>query len=261
MKADHWLYVFFLIWYGCGVILLGFDILPVWLEWANVVFLMVAGLLGGVYFYHTYGKALGTALSLSVIFLSIFAEHLGVEYGILFGDYYYTRDFGPQLMSVPIAIGFAWLMIIAGSHALLKAVLPEAPAVIFSAIGALLAVMIDLIIDPVAYEVKNYWVWTADSFYYNIPFSNFSGWFITAFVLHMIIQLAGKKTFKQVPLWQNRIVLVYFLVLFMFVLLAAIHFLWLAVAFTVIPAAAVLSVYILSVKRGSHDRSQQKQVV
>lgn len=55
-------------------------------------------------------------------FFSIFAEHLGVEYGILFGDYYYTQDFGPKLIGVPIAIGFAWLMVIASSHALAKVI-------------------------------------------------------------------------------------------------------------------------------------------
>ncbi|WP_338780984.1 carotenoid biosynthesis protein [Metabacillus sp. FJAT-52054] len=261
MKADHWLYVFFLIWYGCGVILLGFDILPVWLEWANVVFLIVAGILGGVYFHHTYGPKMGIGLSLTVILLSIFAEHLGVEYGILFGDYYYTKDFGPQILGVPVAIGFAWLMVIGGSHAILKAVLPHAPIIVFSAIGGLLAVLIDLIIDPVAAEVKEYWVWTAESFYYNIPFSNFSGWFITAFVLHLIIGLAGKERYTPVPLWQNRITAVYFLVLFMFALLAALHSLWLAVGFSMVPAVLVLASYIFSVKRGSHDRSQQKQVV
>ncbi|MTH53301.1 carotenoid biosynthesis protein [Bacillus mangrovi] len=261
MKADQGLYIFFLIWYGCGVILLSFDLLPAWLEWANVVFLIVAGTLGGVYFHHTYGPRTGFILSAAVVLLSIFIEFLGVEYGIMFGDYYYTSDFGPQLLGVPIAIGFAWLMVMAGSHAIMKAIWPGAPLLLFSTAGALLAVMIDLILDPVAYKVKAYWVWTADSFYYNIPFSNFAGWFITAFILHLLIGTAGKKKYARSVRWQNRAVMVYFLVFAMFVLLAAIDSLWLAVTFSLTPAVLVLTGYIFSIKRGSHDRSPQKQVV
>ncbi|MGD6817700.1 carotenoid biosynthesis protein [Metabacillus sp. 84] len=261
MKADHGLYIFFLIWYGCGVILLGFDILPSWLEWANVVFLIAAGVIGGIYLYHTYGVKLGVLLSLTVIVLSIFIEHLGAEYGFLFGDYDYTEGFGPQVFGAPITIGFAWLMVIGGTHAIVKTLLPEASAVVFSAAGALLAVMIDLIIDPIAYEVKEYWIWEADSFYYNIPFSNFSGWFILAFFLHMIIQLTGRAHYKKNLLWENRMATVFFLILFMFVLLAVINSLWLAVAFSIVPALLMLGIYMLTVKRGSHDQSKQNQVV
>ncbi|KHF30408.1 hypothetical protein LR68_00779 [Anoxybacillus sp. BCO1] len=43
MKSGDRLYRLFLIWYACGIVLVGFRLLPPWLEWANVVFLMLAG--------------------------------------------------------------------------------------------------------------------------------------------------------------------------------------------------------------------------
>lgn len=36
----------FLFWFAVGVVLVGFDLLPPWLEWANTVFLVLAGVMG-----------------------------------------------------------------------------------------------------------------------------------------------------------------------------------------------------------------------
>ncbi|WP_170289430.1 carotenoid biosynthesis protein [Metabacillus lacus] len=254
-------FYFFLVWYACGVILLSFDILPPWLEWANAVFLMAAGLLGGAYFIMSYGLLKGLLLSLGVIFGSIFAEHVGVKYGIIFGDYYYTKDFGPQMIGVPAAIGFAWLMIIAASHSITKTLFPQR-TLFYLLPASLITVLIDLIIDPVAFEVKKYWIWEeGSSFYYNIPFSNFLGWFIVAFLLHTMIYLSVKKEWKQENIWDRRIVIVYFLVMGMFLLLAAIHGLWMAVAFTAVPAALVLYLYYKKLEKVHHDYSKQKALV
>lgn len=232
MKADELTYKVFLIWYFIGIVLLSFDLIPSYLEWANVVFLMLAGVIGGIYFIKTFGAAIGLTISLLVVGLSIFAEHLGVEYGLLFGDYYYTSDFGPQLLGVPIAIGFAWLMVIAGSHAISIVLTGTNQFISYTLIGSLMAVLIDLIIDPVAFEVKQYWIWNAESFYYNIPISNFIGWFVVAFLLHSIIFIITVKSKLSISEWHSRIVLVFFLVIGMFVFLALIHGLWLGVMLT-----------------------------
>lgn len=253
MKIDQSIYYFFLFWYACGVVLLSFDILPPALEWANVVFLIAAGLIGGIYFVRSYGTSKGLSISAIIVFFSIFAEHLGVEYGILFGDYYYTQDFGPKLIGVPIAIGFAWLMVIASSHALAKVIAYKKNVLIYVLTGSLLAVLMDLIIDPVAYEVKEYWVWQAESFYYNIPFSNFAGWFIVAFILHAFIYFLVHSEMNKSGVWHSRMVLVFILMQAMFILLALISKLWLAVTATLVLTAAALAVYYYSLKRFPHD--------
>lgn len=232
MKIDELTFKLFLIWYYVGIILLTFDLIPPSLEWANVVFLFLSGLIGGIYFIKSFGPKLGLIISFIIVFFSIFAEHIGVEYGLLFGDYYYTSDFGPKLIGVPIAIGFAWLMVIAGSHAISSVITKKQHFFPYTILASLLAVLIDLVIDPVAYEVKNYWIWNAESFYYNIPMSNFIGWFIVAFALHSVIYLLSLKAKQIMSIWHFRIVTVYFLVLAMFLLLSLFNGLWLAVCIT-----------------------------
>lgn len=253
MKLDHYIYYFFLFWYACGVILLSFDILPPALEWANVVFLIAAGIIGGIYFIRTYGPSKGFAISAVIVFFSIFAEHLGVQYGILFGDYYYTQDFGPKLIGVPIAIGFAWLMVIASSHALAKVIAFKQHFLVYTLTGSIIAVLMDLIIDPVAYKVKEYWIWESESIYYNIPFSNFAGWFIVAFILHLAIYFIVHKDIASRNLWHNRMILVFILIQAMFILLALISKLWLAVIMTGALSALVLIGYYFSLKRFAYD--------
>ncbi|UOQ46566.1 hypothetical protein MUN89_15025 [Halobacillus salinarum] len=52
-------YRIFIFWYVCGAFLLTFNILPPWLEWANTVFLMLAGIVAGIYFTQRYGLITG----------------------------------------------------------------------------------------------------------------------------------------------------------------------------------------------------------
>ncbi|APH05957.1 carotenoid biosynthesis protein [Bacillus weihaiensis] len=251
MKLDENIFKLFVLWYVIGVVLLTFDLIPPYLEWANVVFLVLAGTIGGIYFTHTFGRKMGFSISIFVILFSIAAEHLGVEYGLLFGDYYYTSDFGPQILGVPVAIGFAWLLVIAGTHAITKVIIGETRFLSFTIVASLLTVLIDLIIDPVAFEVKHYWVWNAESFYYNVPMSNFIGWFVVGYFIHSVIYLVTMKQPIVYSKWHSRMVLVYFLVLAMFVLLAAIHTLWLAVLLTGSLALLTLFFYIRNRNEGT----------
>ncbi len=223
MKFENVLFRFFIIWYICGVILLTFDLLPAWLEWANAVFLILSGLLAIVYFSKAFGRKAGYVISMVIFLFSYFAEFIGSSYGILFGEYYYTNRFAPNLFDVPIAIGFAWLMVMGTSHALANSI--SAKKWMQPIIGACIAVIIDLVIDPVAFKLKQYWIWEEDGVYYDIPFSNFLGWFIVALILHVFILFFSQE--KNI-LWEKRMFYLFVLTITMFVLLAATGELWLA---------------------------------
>ena len=41
--------------------------------------------------------------------IGMFTEILGVNYGIIFGEYTYGKALGPKLLGVPILIGYNWL--------------------------------------------------------------------------------------------------------------------------------------------------------
>ncbi|MFB5661556.1 carotenoid biosynthesis protein [Alteribacillus sp. HJP-4] len=120
---DTWVYRLFLIWYICGIILLSFQLIPPALEWSNSVFLILAGLLGMLYFIRSYGTGRGMLLSLYIFLFTMTAEGFGVAYGVFFGDYFYNSDFGMMVQGVPITIGFAWLMVTATTHVLAKRIL------------------------------------------------------------------------------------------------------------------------------------------
>lgn len=241
MKVENSLYRIFIFWYICGLLLLGFDVLPSWLEWANTVFLMLSGTLGGIYFLKSFSKR-NALWIIAIIFVStLFMEYLGSAYDVLFGKYEYTKKFGISLFGVPLGIGFAWLMVMATSHVVAKRIIPQRGWLRMT-VGGLLAVIIDLIIDPVAYHVKQYWIWEEyESFYYNIPISNFVGWFVIAFTLHGLLSLFAKieSERKSSPLWEKRMLVLYFLMIGMFLLLGIIEKLWLAVFLTTVLTAVV----------------------
>lgn len=238
MNIANGVYRFFLVWYVCGVVLLTFDLLPPWLEWANAVFLYASGLLAYLYLQRTRGTKLAVFLSVLIMAVSMFSEWLGVEYGLIFGTYRYEKDFGLQLFGVPLTIGFAWLMVIVTGHVLTKKVIHQKRtvlnAVVYATVSALFAVIMDLLIDPVSFVVKQYWIWEGDSFYYSIPLKNFSGWFIVSFCLQLLFYAWQGNKGKEDVLWEQRMKQLYFLILSMFALMCLTNGLYLAISITAV---------------------------
>lgn len=229
LALEDWIFRLFLFWYGIGIILLGFDILPVWLEWANAFFLILSGTLGFLYFLKRFGTATGSILGAVIFIFTFVVEGMGAGIGFLFGSYDYTEKFAPNVFGVPIAIGFAWLMVMATTHVLARWIYPSG-GVFYAVIGGIGAVIMDLIIDPVAYLIKGYWIWEDGGLYYDIPWTNFFGWFVVAFLLHMLIDWLMKRksaaVYAEVP--EKRMALLYVLMVAMFVMLALLGKLWLA---------------------------------
>ncbi|ASF39215.1 hypothetical protein CEH05_08810 [Halobacillus halophilus] len=221
---DTIIYRFFIFWYICGVILLTFDLLPPWLEWANSVFLITAGVIAIIYFIRMYGAAGGVLYSLFIIVVSIYVEHLGVAYNFLFGSYDYNQNFGLKIFDTPVTIGFAWMLIIGCSHELARGITEKWSGffrlISFVITGGLLAVTMDLILDPVSYKVKEYWIWQEPGVYYDIPFSNFMGWFILAAIFHAVFLLWNPVKVSHSSLWPSRMALTFGLIIGMFCIMA-----------------------------------------
>ncbi|MBM7097217.1 MULTISPECIES: carotenoid biosynthesis protein [Alteribacter] len=269
MRFDTYLFRFFIIWYICGVFLLSFDLVPPWLEWANVVFLITSGLLAAVFFYRTYNKVLGLIFIGVVFSLSMIMESFGVATGLFFGDYVYKTDFGPKLIGVPVTIGFAWLMVIGTSHVLAKPlgeVAGRFAFAVYTLYASLIAVGIDLIIDPVAYDVKEYWVWLDDGFYYGIPFSNYLGWFVLSFVLHTVIFLLGRKngvwrTTARSD-WSRNMRWLYLLMTLMFIIVALVNGLFLASAVSSVCLLVIYSIdFSLRKSRNGGIPREEKTII
>lgn len=111
------------------------------------------------------------------------AELLGLHSGLLFGSYHYGDALGPKLLGVPLAIAFAWGVLLAFAARLAMPLSRLAGA----AIGALWMVVADLLIDPLASGPLEYWQWPGGGPYFGVPLHNFLGWFIVSFILLMLL--------------------------------------------------------------------------
>lgn len=182
-KRYDWLWNLFCVWYAFGLILVGFDWLPPWLAWANPVFLWLAGAVGAIVLAKGVTRPI---LVVTVVFFgSIFVETLGVKTGFPFGEYAYAEAFGPTLLGVPVTIGAAWLAVIGSSFAVAQLFSFTYRTIL---LVPLLAVWLDMAIDPVSANVKSYWIWKEPGIYYDIPTQNFIAWFAVSFLFALLIK-------------------------------------------------------------------------
>jgi putative membrane protein len=198
MLGSFAVYCFVFPW---AMLLLVFDWMPFGMEWMSSLLLAMLGLAAAGWLWANYGRT-GLVASASIFALGLALEYVGVMTGFPFGAYKYTGVLVPDLPGgVPLAIGFAWLLIIVGSLYTARWVFsPRATlkgTIILSLMGAALAVGLDLLLEPVAYHVKNYWVWLAGgAAYYGIPASNFLAWLACAFAMNLFVAAMlgfGKK--------------------------------------------------------------------
>ena len=129
----------------------------------------------------------GVALAAGFAFVMGFAvEFLGVNYGLIFGEYAYGNNLGLKIGGVPLLIGANWVMLtfITGAVAALFFDRSPLKAAVF---GASLMVLIDLVIEPVAPKF-DFWEF-ADV---TAPLSNYIGWFLVAFPIQWIYQTQVK---------------------------------------------------------------------
>ena len=167
-----------------------FDGPPADAYWAAPLFLFLAGFIVIV----TTGAPVWSGLF--VILVSGFVlEIVGVRYGFLFGKYIYTDALRPKLFGVPLVMASAWLVVTAYVKQMLMILKLSGWLEILSA--ALWMTAIDLVIDPLASGILDYWRWSDGGVYYGVPTHNFVGWFAVSLIIFAII-----KGFKwQANLW------------------------------------------------------------
>jgi len=128
-------------------------------------------------------------------------EIIGVNTGLLFGEYQYGPVFGPKLFGVPLLIGLNWFVIVFCSGALLTQSVDllqrklnihlTAPiSTLFIILGgAAIATCFDFILEPVAVKL-GFWSWNNG----RIPLFNYVCWFMISAIL-----LSVKMYLKKIP--------------------------------------------------------------
>lgn len=171
--------------YAWAVPMLMLDLVPTWGTWMGGILIMLQGSIMLLWLLAVAGRR-GVIAAGLIALLSFLVEYAGVSTGIPFGRYEYTEVLGFMIGRVPLPIPFAWLMVVPG--AFMTAAVLRRPALIVP-VTALLALWLDLLIEPIAAFVTGYWHWIDQGPYYAIPTSNFVAWGATAFGLALLLRL------------------------------------------------------------------------
>ncbi len=116
----------------------------------------------------------------------MYAEWLGVHYGILFGNYAYGSNFGFQIDGIPLLIGSYWgLLTFITAGILDYAKIQVVPKVI---LGAALMVILDFFME---YSAPIFDFWSFDENV--IPIQNYISWYVLSMVFHSILRILKLK--------------------------------------------------------------------
>lgn len=134
--------------------------------------------------FHRRWNAPFILFAVVVFAVGFLAEAVGIHTGLLFGNYSYGNALGFKVWEVPLLIGLNWLMLVYVTGHISN--YTSLPWVAKAILGALLMVLLDYFIEPVATQY-DFWSWRGEQ----IPLSNFAGWFILAFLLQLYFQRAA----------------------------------------------------------------------
>ena len=130
-------------------------------------------------FSFDYSRRLIT-ISLIIFAAGYLLEVAGVKTGILFGQYAYGPTLGFSVFDVPLVMGVNWVMLCLAFSAISLYFFQNFWLKVLTA--ALLMVMLDVLIEPVAIKL-DYWQWEGDV----IPFRNYLTWFIASAALNGLL--------------------------------------------------------------------------
>ncbi len=119
-------------------------------------------------------------------------EYIGVNTGLIFGEYFYTEILYPKLLGVPIVIGFAWVSTLIGAYSIVER-LPifrtENKSIIAKALAIGFFMLLFDIVMEYAILKLGYWVWIGGT----IPIMNYAAWFVFGFLFSLLVLALSKK--------------------------------------------------------------------
>ena len=131
-------------------------------------------------------------------------EQVGVETGLIYGNYHYTDYLGQKIGHVPVIIPLAWFMMIYPSYVIANIIFSKKPflqkttiskIILISILSAAIMTAWDTVVDPyLSGPTVNAWVWEDGGPYFGIPLHNFAGWILTTFTIYVLYRIFENKT-------------------------------------------------------------------
>ncbi|MEM1323908.1 MAG: carotenoid biosynthesis protein [Bacteroidota bacterium] len=120
-------------------------------------------------------------------------EVLGVQSGVIFGEYSYGRTLGWKLWDTPLIIGLNWCMLVYCSGVVINHLMGEQPWWVKAPLAAALMTGLDVLIEPVAIRY-DFWTWAGEG----IPLQNYLAWYAIALVMLAVFYHIAPKTRNKV---------------------------------------------------------------
>ena len=125
---------------------------------------------------------------LSIFSIGMITESLGVNYGLIFGEYEYGNNLGLKLFGVPFLIGINWVILTAISANIAFFLTKNKSILSTIIIGALLMLAMDFVMEPIAPKLD---MWRFKNLI--VPLSNYIGWLIIGLLTQTIHNLLFRE--------------------------------------------------------------------
>lgn len=142
-------------------------------------------------------------------FLGFITEGLGVNYGLIFGEYAYGSNLGYKVWGVPIMICFNWALLTAITADISRQL--NSTLWISALIGAVLMTGLDVVIEVSAPRF-DFWEFEDGV----VPVQNYIGWLATAFIAHLGYQYFRVASDTRIS-WHLFISMLIFFMVFLWV--------------------------------------------
>ncbi len=139
-----------------------------------------------LYFYQKSQTALLRKRMIIMVVLGYAIEWIGVHTGFPFGSYHYGQNLGFKISGIPVIIGLNWFILSMGARAVAQRLFLSKALQIAG--GAILMVMLDLLIEPVAIQI-DYWHWAQNE----IPLQNYIAWFVVGLLFQVLLVYRMQK--------------------------------------------------------------------
>jgi bisanhydrobacterioruberin hydratase len=156
-------------------------------------------------FFHPKWNRLSVFFFIFTFLWGFLVELIGVNTGLIFGQYYYDYALGFEIYNTPPVMGINWILTAYCLAVSTTHFLGEKISWILKAIVASVGmVFLDFFIEPIAIKT-GMWHWENNI----IPFKNYVGWFFSALPIQLLF-------FKLMSDIRNKIAVVLLVLMFLF---------------------------------------------
>jgi bisanhydrobacterioruberin hydratase len=171
--------IFFVLFYLIGAAGILIPATRNWFTILTPMALLMSSLALAIYHQSKSSNTMGLTF-LFILLAGYFVEVIGVNTGIIFGEYKYGKTLGIKIFETPLLIGLNWLLLVYTSASLIQRT--KLPRYAGAILASLLMVTYDLVLEPVAPKI-NMWEWANPV----APLQNYIAWGLIALVFHWLI--------------------------------------------------------------------------